>query len=1070
MYPELGFKSKPDDRELDILSLWKERDVFSRSVSERPAENIFSFYEGPPTVNGMPGIHHVFSRTIKDTICRYKTMRGFRVERKAGWDTHGLPVELAIEKQLGFKHKDEIKTFGVEKFNALCRESVYKNIDREHGWQEVTERMAYWVDMEHPYITCTPDYVESVWWALKQFFNKDLIYKGHKIQPYCPRCETALSSHEVALGYDTAKDPSVFVKFKRKNTAEEEFFLAWTTTPWTLLANVALAVHPDVEYVTVINKRKDKADERLVLAEPLLHKLDGEYEIVLRQKGADLEGQQYEPLFDYLQNTKGNEEYLPALEKAYKIVVDTYVTTEDGTGIVHQAPAFGEDDYRVAQKYGFPVIITVTSSGNINLDSPYKGKFFKDADPLIMEELKKKGLMYRKETIEHTYPFCWRCDSPLMYYARDSWYIRVTEYRKELYDQNKTINWCPPEIGEGRFGNWLAELKDWGISRERFWGSPLPLWISDDGKEMKCVGSYAELVGAEWLDDNGAPTGKLFTEAEVASFDPHKPNVDKLVFKGKNGYLRRVPEVIDVWFDSGSMPFAQYHYPFENKEIFDRTYPADFISEGIDQTRGWFYTLHAINTFLFGKPAYKNLIVNDLVLDKAGQKMSKSKGNTVDPFEVIKQHGVDAVRWNFLASSVPWKPKLFNTDDIADVERKFFGTLINTYSFFSLYANIDGYEYKGLVASDARSEMDKWILSKLNSLVKDCATWMDLYDLTRPSRAIQEFVIEELSNWYVRRSRRRFWKGEMNADKQVAYDTLHECLLTVAKLMAPVAPFLAESFFQALSSEQSGQSSVHLELYPTPNETLIDAKLESRMHKAQVISSLVRQMRERAKIKVRQPLERLLIPCANRYDIEELRKIEDIVLDEVNVKRIEYVLFGDSDVIKRKAKANFKTLGARLGKQMKSVAARIAKMTDEEITRFEQQMFLDLVIDNENVRLERGDLDVTADDVEGWLVSGEAGVTVALDTHISPELYSEGLAREFVNRIQNLRKDSGFEVTDRISIAVGGAPDALLSAIKQHESYISEETLANSIVPNGADGGLEIDLGELTASVSITKA
>jgi isoleucyl-tRNA synthetase len=1067
MYPELRTQTTPDEREKQVLAQWKADDVFSRSVSERPADNIFSFYEGPPTVNGNPGIHHVLSRTIKDTICRYKTMQGYRVERKGGWDTHGLPVELAIEKEQGFKHKHDIIDFGIAEFNELCRRSVYANIERKDGWQAMTERMAYWVDMEHPYITCEPKYIESVWWALKQFHDKGLIYKGHKIQPYCPRCETALSSHEVALGYDSAKDPSVYVKFRRKNVAEEEYFLAWTTTPWTLLANVALAVHPDVEYVSVINKRKDKT-ERLILAEALIGKLEGEVEVVARAKGKDLAGSQYEPLFDFLLRDK---ELAAKLSGAYKIVTDEYVVTNEGTGIVHQAPAFGEDDYRVAQREGFPVIITVTTSGEISdLIPDFAGKFFKDADPDIMDALKKKGLLYRRETVEHTYPFCWRCDTPLMYYARDSWYIRVTDYRDKLYETNKTINWQPPEIGEGRFGNWLEELKDWGISRERFWGTPLPLWISEDGKEIKCAGSYADLVGAEWLDGDGKPTGKMFTEAEARSFDPHKPLVDKLAFKGKSGYLKRVPDVIDVWFDSGSMPFAQYHYPFENKELFDKAYPADYISEGIDQTRGWFYTLHAINTFLFKKPAYKNVIVNDLVLDKNGQKMSKSKGNTVNPFEQIAKYGVDAVRWNFLEGSVPWKPKLYNEADLVDVERKFFGTLLNTYSFFALYANIDGYSSNPETRNPRPylPEMDRWIISKLNTLVKDCTEWMDAYDITRPCRAIQDFVTEELSNWYVRRSRRRFWKGEMNVDKESAYQTLHECLLTVSKLMAPVAPFISEMIFSALG----GKGSVHLELYPKTDATLVDTNLEARMAKAQIISSLVRQMRERAKIRVRQPLGNILIPCANRYEIEELRKVEEIVLDEVNVKKIDYVLYGDSDVIKRKAKANFKLLGARLGKQMKSAAARIGKMTDDEIRTYDEQMFIDFDIDGEKVRIERHEIDITAEDVEGWLVATERGVTVALDTALSPVLIAEGIAREFVNRIQNLRKDSGFDVTDRIVIAVTEPSQLLEQVLVSHKDYICAETLATQITLGASESNhsMLLEIADERAKASIAKA
>ncbi len=1084
MYPELKTSLTPDEREHEILRFWKEKDIFNRSVSERDADTIFSFYEGPPTVNGDPGIHHVISRTIKDTICRYKTMRGFRVERKAGWDTHGLPVEIAIEKKLGFKHKHDIIEYGIEKFNKACRDSVYENIERKDGWQAMTERMAYWVDMPSAYITCTPDYIESVWWALKKFFDAGKIYRGHKIQPYCPRCETALSSHEVALGYKNAKDPSVFVKFKRKNTKETEYFLAWTTTPWTLISNVALAVHPDVEYVTVINKRKDKPEERLVLSELLLQKLDGEYEIVHRQKGSDLEGQEYEPLFDYLTTSEEllkQPDYKEKLAKSFRIVADTYVTTEDGTGIVHQAPAYGEDDYRVSQKYGFPFVVTVNESGNFkSYIIRYAGKFFKDADPEIMDDLKKKGLLYRKETIEHTYPFCWRCESPLLYYARNSWYIKVTDYKNELVKQNKTINWHPPEIGEGRFGNWLEDLKDWGISRERFWGTPFPIWISDDGEEIKGVGSYADLIGAEWLDEEGKPNGKIFSESDSKKFDPHKPLVDKLVFKSEKdkGYLKRVPDVIDVWFDSGSMPFAQYHYPFENIDLFDKAFPADFISEGIDQTRGWFYTLHAINTFLFGKPAFKNIIVNDLVLDKQGQKMSKSKGNTVNAFEAMKKFGVDAIRWNFMEASVPWKPKLYNESDLVDVERKFFGTLINTYGFFTLYANIDGFTYNDdrRSTTSGRPEMDRWILSKLNSLVKDCTTHMDGYDITRACRAIQDFVIEELSNWYVRRSRRRFWKGEMSTDKQAAYETLYECLLTISKLMAPVAPFLSEKLYASLTNKElqsTNHDSVHLMLYPSADESIIDTALEKRMHTAQVISSLVRQMRERAKIKVRQPLERLLVPSANRKDIEELRKVEEIILDEVNVKRVEHIEFGDSDVIKRKAKANFKLLGAKLGKQMKTASARIAIMTDDEIRAFEQQGHIDFTVEGNDVRIERGEIEIVAEDVEGWLVSSEGGVTVALDTSLSPALISEGIAREFVNRIQNIRKDSGFEVTDRIVIDVTNFSPALGGVLDSHKVYIQQETLASDIklTVDGLSGdNHEVEIGDEKANVRLAKA
>ncbi len=1082
MYPELRTSVSPDEREHLVLEDWKEKNIFERSVVERPKDHVFSFYEGPPTVNGTPGIHHVFSRTIKDAICRYKTMLGYRVERKAGWDTHGLPVEIAIEKELGFKHKREIEEYGIDKFNAKCKELVYSNISRDLGWRELTERMGYWVNMDDPYITCTNDYVESVWWAIKQFHDKGLIYKGFKIQPYCPRCETALSSHEVSLGYDIAKDPSVFVKFRRKNVQQEEYFLAWTTTPWTLLANVALAVHPDVEYVTLINKRKDKT-ERLVLAEALIGKLEGDVEIVDRKKGKELGGERYEPLFDYLFTSEEWKWVVPQLDTAYRIVADTYVSTEDGTGIVHQAPAFGEDDYRVSQREQFPTVITVKGDGTVKLSSsPYHGKFFKDADPDIMQELKQKGLLYRRETIEHTYPFCWRCDSPLLYYARDSWYIRVTEYKDKLISENQKINWQPPEIRDGRFGNWLEELKDWGLSRERFWGTPLPIWT--DGDISFCPASFQDFlqtVQVRGMDFRACKEvgDKLEKISSLVGFDPHKPYVDSIVFKGPAGsgrLLRRTPEVIDVWFDSGSMPFAQHHFMEAGKLPPD--YPADYISEGVDQTRGWFYTLHAINTFLFGKAPYRNVIVNDMLLDKQGQKMSKSKGNIVNPFDVMTKYGADATRWYLLSASVPWKPRSFNEDDLGELERKLFGTLTNTYGFFALYANIDGYVREQASSpavgqpslADQRPEIDRWILSKLNSLVKECRIDLDRYELTRPARAIQEFVTEQLSNWYVRRNRRRFWKGEQGADKQAAYDTLYECLATVSKLMAPLAPFFSDWLYSALAGSED---SVHLAHYPEVNNTLIDLSLERRMESAQIISSLVRQMRERARIRVRQPLSKILIPVANRAEIVELRKVEDVIRDEINVKHVEYVEAGDSDVIKLKAKANFKALGARLGKAMKAVAARIQKLTQDEIRAYQSSGTLPVEVDGATVTLERGDLDITAEDVEGWLVSSLGGMTVALDTAMTPELQSEGIAREFVNRVQNLRKDSGFDVTDRIRIFVTSNSGQILEAIRSHSGFIQQETLAEQLSTDGAGisgtASSEVDIFDQPAVIRLVR-
>lgn len=1047
MYPELKTSVTPNDREHSVLQHWRQHNIFERSITERDAANAFTFNEGPPTVNGTPGIHHVLSRTLKDTVCRYRSMRGYQVFRKGGWDTHGLPVELAIEKQLGFRHKDQIKEYGIEKFNALCRQSVYDHINRDGGWNELTERMAYWVNLKDPYITCTNDYIESIWWALKEFYKGGLLYKGYKIQPYCPRCETSLSSHEVSLGYDTAKDPSVFVKFKRKNVAEDEYLLAWTTTPWTLISNVALAVNPEVDYVTVLNTRK-QATERLTLAKALLGKLEGEYEIVAEFKGRELERQEYERLFDYI----------PVDEKAFYVVLGDHVTTEDGTGIVHTAPAFGEEDFQVSRKYGLPVINPVDKSGQFSNEIvDFAGQFVKDADQAIIENLKRRGLLYRKETIEHTYPFCWRCGTPLLYYARSSWYIRVTDYKQEMIDMNQTINWYPPELRDGRFGNWLEELKDWGLSRERFWGTPLPIWICDECETTRAVGSYEELRDAR---NEVSPESSPASLMDAGSFDPHKPYVDQYVFTCDcGGTMHRTPDVIDVWFDSGAMPFAQFHYPFENKELFDSHYPADYICEGIDQTRGWFYTMHAINTFLFKQPAYKNVLVNDLVLDKQGQKMSKSKGNVVNPFEVINSYGADATRWNFIASSVPWRPKLFNLDDVAEVERKFFGTLINTYGFFALYANIDNFTYTpdGRIPVKARPEVDRWVLSALNSLIRDCQRDMDAYDLTRPARAISEFVTEQLSNWYVRRNRRRFWKGEHNIDKQAAYETLYECLMSVLKLMAPFAPFISDWMYQALTSGQGvGSGSVHLEEYPEVDESAIDEKLEARMRSAQVISSLARQMRERAKIRVRQPLERILIPVTNRYEVEELRKVEDIIREEINVKRVEYVQAGDSDVIKLKAKANFKLLGAKLGKAMKTVAAEVQRMSQDQIREFQQTGSIVFAADGQEYTIERGEIEIQAEDIEGWLVSSEAGITVALDTQLSQALIEEGIAREFVNRIQNLRKDSGFDVTDRILIELRQASDAYTSALRNYSEYICQETLAQRL-DVASDGSSQIE-------------
>ncbi len=1144
MYPELRTSVSPDEREHLVLESWKEKNIFKRSVEERDAERVFSFYEGPPTVNGTPGIHHVFSRTIKDAICRYKTMSGFRVERKAGWDTHGLPVEIAIEKELGFRHKNEIVEYGVGKFNEKCKELVYSNISRDAGWRELTERMGYWVNMDDPYITCTNDYVESVWWAIKKFHDARLIYKGFKIQPYCPRCETALSTHEVAQGYKEVIDPTAYVKFKLKNPPMEVlswieastpkdfdvFFLVWTTTPWTLVSNVGLAVKPDANY-SLIRNRRGQNSEYLILAHELLNKIEGDIEFIRNYKGHEMLEWRYEPLFTYdlrkFMPLSIRQGFVVVDTPDYKIVAGDFVTMTEGTGIVHIAPAFGEEDFEVGKLVMLPLLNPIDNSGRFvsavqDLDEMKSevvqpnlaGLFFKEADPLIFQYLKQRGLLYRKEMFEHKYPFCWRCDTPLMYTVRDSWYIHVTDFKQKLIEENKKINWQPPEIQDGRFGNWLEELKDWGLSRERFWGTPLPIWVSPDDSfradRSLCIGNFKELLLGHEIDgevrvehdEQRSPEGVwegdsslfirgrykfepwIIDEKGIAqpftsldNFDPHKLLVDQIEFREQSGraVLRRTPEVIDVWFDSGSMPFAQHHYMRDGETGSippPPNYPADFISEGIDQTRGWFYTMHAINTFLFGERAYKNVIVNDMLLDKKGQKMSKSKGNIVDPFAVMTKHGADATRWYLLSAAVPWKPRAFNEDDLGELERKLFGTLTNTYGFFALYANIDSYAYdaKKIISVQKRAEVDRWILSKLNSLVKECREELDAYDLTRPARAIQEFVMEQLSNWYIRRNRRRFWKGEQGEDKQAAYDTLYECLLTISKLMAPLAPFFSDWMYQALSG--SGDS-VHLAEYPAVNESAIDAPLEKRMESAQIISSLVRQMRERAKLRIRQPLSRILIPVARRAEIDELRKVEDVIREEVNVKKVEYVEAGDSDVIKLKAKANFKSLGAKLGAMMKAVAARVQKLSQDELRAYQTVGSLALEIDGTSVMLDRGDIEIFAEDVEGWLVSSEGAVTVALDTAMTPELLSEGMAREFVNRVQNLRKDSGFDVTDRIAIFVTSESSEILDAVTSHADFIKQETLATAIstgiTENSESALADFDILGLFAKVGLER-
>ena len=1042
--------------EAEVLAYWNEHEIFHKSLEEKPGDRIYSFYEGPPTVNGKPGVHHVFSRTIKDVVCRYKTMQGYRVPRKAGWDTHGLPVEISVEKKLGLKNKSQVVAYGDGEFNAEAKALVYHHIeDNREGWGKLTERMGYWVDMEHPYITCTNDYIESVWWALKTIFDKGLIYKDYKIVPQDPKSETVLSSHELALGYKEVTDPSIYVKFQIKGSVES--LLVWTTTPWTLISNVALCVGSDIDYVKVAHS---ESGEVLILAKSRLHVLlekneEGEslWRVIAELKGGDLEGVDYEPLFGYMHPEK----------KCWYVTAGSFVSTEDGTGIVHIAPAFGADDYEIAKTYDLPMLQPVGRNGCFTAEvSDYDGMFFKDTDPLVIRQLKDAGKLYRKEMITHTYPYSWRYDVPVIYYARESWYIRTTAIAERMVELNKTINWCPPEIGSGRFGNWLEDNKDWALSRERFWGSPLPLWVSEDfsigddaaSGKMFALGSVAELREG-FIDIEGQQL--LLGDAldrGLVELDLHKPFVDRIYFIRDGKRFNRTPELVDVWFDSGSMPFAQLHYPFEHREEFDASFPADFIAEGVDQTRGWFYTLHAIATLLFDKPAYKNLIVNGHILDKSGQKMSKSKGNVVDPFETMERYGADALRWYLLVSSPPWRPKSFNIAEIEEEQRKFFRAYINSYNFFVLYANVDHFTFaEPSIALCERSELDRWVLSCLNTLVEAVGMRMEQYDLTGAVRLINDFTVDDLSNWYIRRSRKRFWKSDMGPDKIAAYQTLYSVLETVAKLLAPFTPFLAERIYLNLNgiSKLESCESVHLADFPVVVASAIDRPLEQRMKKAQIITSLVRTMREKASIKVRQPLKRILLAVADAASREEYTLVAEIIMEEVNVQKIEYIE-EDGSVISKKVKPNFKTLGPRFGKEMKSLAEAIRVMSHKQIALLEKEGHLSFELDGKLFELLREDVDIMHEDIEGWLVASDEanGIMVALDTEMTEELAMQGLARELVSRIQALRKESGLDITDRIALSLQGS-ERVLEAVRSNEAFIKEETLATTLVVEELD-------------------
>ncbi|MDZ4698534.1 MAG: isoleucine--tRNA ligase [Rhodothermales bacterium] len=1045
--------------ELEMLALWEREQLFARSIAARRDAPTFTFYEGPPTANGRPGIHHVLARTIKDTFCRYKTMKGYRVERKAGWDTHGLPVEIEVEKALGLEGRHQVEAYGIEKYNVACRESVLKY---KAQWDELTTRMGYWVDLDHPYVTFKNEYIESVWWLLKQIYEKGLLYKGYKIQWYSPGSTTVLSSHEVSLGYKEVQDPSVYVRFKEIG-AEDTYFLAWTTTPWTLISNAGLAVGPKIEYVTFRQTAADQPQERLIVARARASVLPESYVEESSCTGRELVGRRYEPLFDYFMGEAG-------ADRAWRVVEADFVSTDDGTGIVHMAPAFGAEDFEVGRKQGLPMFNPVTVDGVFDERAVLvAGLWFKDADKVINRQLKEQGLLFRQDSYLHNYPHDWRKGTPLMSYPVESWFIRTTAVKERMIELNEQINWQPRQIGEGRFGEWLKNNVDWALSRRRYWGTPLPIWQSDypGSTYIEVIGSVAELR---------AKCGDQLPADDA--LDLHRPFVDRFTWPAPDGgTMRRVPDLIDVWFDSGAMPFAQWHYPFENKEQFEQNFPADFIAEGVDQTRGWFYTLHAIATLVMDEKAFKNVVVNGLLLDEKGEKMSKTKGNAVDPFAALAKHGADPVRWYMMSNSPPWEDLKFSERGLGDAQRRFFGTLQNVFAFFATYANIDGFTYAGeRIPVAARTELDRWVMSRLNTTIATVDAAYAEYNPTRAARAIEGFV-EALSNWYVRRSRRRFWSAKAGesgdgADKQAAYQTVYECLEAVARLMSPIAPFFGDWLYRALNDAtgRSPQASVHLALLPEVERTAVDEGLEQRMALAQTISSIVLALRNAAGINVRQPLPRIMVvtgPAAAEAMVERVRAI---ILDEVNVKQIEYVS-GSSRVVKRAAKANFKALGKRLGGDMKEAAARIRSLNEEEISRFLEEGTISLDISGRPIPFEGEDIEIVSEGIDGWLVEQEDGVTVALDTAISEDLLVEGLARESVNRIQNMRKAADFEVTDRIQVQYS-ASSRLAQAIARQAHWIRNETLAASLEEALHPAGVLVEsfsIGEETLTLAVDR-
>lgn len=1104
----------------EVLDFWKKNDVFQKSVEEREGAETFVFYEGPPSANGTPGIHHVMARAVKDIFCRYKTLKGYQVKRKGGWDTHGLPVELQVEKELGITKEDIGTKISVEDYNAKCREAVMKFKDQ---WDDLTEKMGYWVDLDNPYITFEKDYIESLWHLLKKFYDKGLLYKGYTVQPFSPAAGTGLSSHELNQPgtYRDVKDTSVVAQFKVKKSEvseklfegdEEVFFLAWTTTPWTLPSNGALVVGKKIKYVKVKTYNQYTFEPiSVILAKDLLGKYFSDkgkdvaladynpgdkvipWEVVNEFNGADLLDIRYEQLFPYVT-------YDELEENAFRVIPGDYVTTEDGTGIVHAAALFGADDYFVSKAAGIPPVVAKDEKGDdiplvdkqgrfIKEVTDFAGRYvkeeyysdeersaadFKPTDVLIAIHLKEANRAFKVEKYEHSYPHCWRTDKPVLYYPLDSWFIKTTAYKDRLVELNNTINWKPASTGSGRFGNWLENLVDWNLSRSRYWGTPLPIWVTEDRQEQKCIGSIAELEA----EVQKAVEAGFMTESLGADFDLHRPYVDDIYLVSDSGKrMVREPDLIDVWFDSGAMPYAQFHFMGDDPKAasfadggLSDVYPADFIAEGVDQTRGWFFTLHAIAVMLFDQVSFKNVIANGLVLDKNGNKMSKRLGNAINPFETLEKYGPDATRWYMISNANPWDNLKFDLDGVEEVQRRFFGTLYNTYSFFALYANLDNFNFsESEVDYDKLTESDRWIISKLNTLISRVDEAYNEYEPTRAARIIQDFVIDDLSNWYVRLNRKRFWKGEYNEDKMAAYQSLYTCLKTIAKLASPIAPFYMDRLYSDLNEVSGHEShdSVHLSNFPVANQDLIDSTLEIRMEMAQKISSLVHSLRKKEKLKVRQPLSRIMIPILNKETESHIKAVEELILNEVNVKAIEFI-DDTSGILVKSIKPNFRKLGKEHGSRMKDISQKIATFSKEDISLLETTNNIELDLGDQKIQLTLEDVEISSQDIPGWLVTSENGLTVALDIQLSDELKQEGVARDLVNRIQNLRKDTGLEVQDKIAIELQSNDDLVKASINSFSDYICRETQANSLeLVSSLDGGQSLDMDELEVAVKL---